>query len=846
MSLHARQRSVSTPYSFNSNGMQQRPIEIVDTNTIPAVSETFIDGLDQTMSSSHSQLICTDPTDSGASSIQNHQFIQDASTDNVVYNQAPPVVLPQTDMEIEPIDLEEVQKIQARMPAADPTAPVGSNKNPIRIIQQGNQYITTQDVSDEHLQQIIQVLTNQALISSSGSRPNAIYNRLTNRRIIFRVTKAKRRHDDSSNRVSFGPDRTRSALAKGKIRTSGGRKRRKRGSDEEDPDFEPEVPEEEILPFPLARRSSTSGRISKPPKHLVKDYKHLRLEDLTTKLESSDDDDHSDGGYSDYINDGLSEGWSEEDNKKGLRYPCSICAKVFNSRAGVARHESATHGPNQHKNRLVNPYVASMKRRSKLKDAVAAATDEDLIEFVAPRLAKLVSPWDHLLLRSEDGNPPLPQIPRIVLDYLHLAERARAFLGDHLEVRSPVTRRKVTKSTPSVIDTESPEAAEITCATNDKPTNTQENAASVIPENCAKESAQFDCAENVVSDAPSPQVNGLEQTMIVAETEGDEDDDEEVDDGKIIVKVGTQEQSSALGLACGNYVVKLPLREEYLPRRFRSVLATQRALASATPAQPNGTSTSVSDGGNLVTVETADDDEVEATLRDDTQVTSTPAVEPSTATDAQSQNLLALGDELLLIPEGGIGGPVPEEWLTSGAFLVVLTETGETSDLVMEAATGRLFHKPTGHLVSLADNTVAQAQGETNLTTESLPDYGAYEDEQPVESVTDFQNTVEESQINKPTNANITGSGRSKAKLKSRQEQLYANDETAQREQLLQRMAESGEVIDLNTLFPGVSVTEVSPGVCLVTKPNGDRFNVEHGGEGITLETLQTILQMDA
>ncbi|KAF5397560.1 hypothetical protein PHET_09257, partial [Paragonimus heterotremus] len=480
--------------------------------------------------------------------------------------------------------------------------------------------------------------------------------------------------------------------------------------------------------------------------------------------------------------------------------------------------------------------------------AVAAATDEDLIEFVAPRLAKLVSPWDHLLLRSEDGNPPLPQIPRIVLDYLHLAERARAFLGDHLEVRSPVTRSKVTQSTPSVIDndTESPETAEITCTTNDKPANTKENAASVISENCTRESVQSGCAENVVSDAAVPQVNGVEQTMAVGETEGDEDDEEEVDDGKIIVKVGTQEQSSALGLACGNYVVKLPLREEYLPRRFRSVLATQRALASATPAQPNGTSTSVSDGGNLVTVETADDDEVEATLRDDTQVASTLAVESSTAADAQSQNVLALGDELLLIPEGGIGGPVPEEWLTSGAFLVVLTEAGETSDLVMEAATGRLFHKPTGHLVSLADNTVAQAQGETNLTTESLPDYGAYEDEQPAESATDFQNTAEGSQVNKPTNATITGSGRSKAKLKSRQEQLYANDETAQREQLLQKMAESGEVIDLNTLFPGVSVTEVSPGVCLVTKPNGDRFNVEHGGEGITLETLQTILQMDA
>ncbi len=56
------------------------------------------------------------------------------------------------------VDLEQVKAIQDRMPAADPAAPVGSNKNPIRIIQQGEQFITTQDVSDEHLQQIIQVI----------------------------------------------------------------------------------------------------------------------------------------------------------------------------------------------------------------------------------------------------------------------------------------------------------------------------------------------------------------------------------------------------------------------------------------------------------------------------------------------------------------------------------------------------------------------------------------------------------------------------------------------------------------------------------------------------------------
>ncbi|VEL20017.1 unnamed protein product [Protopolystoma xenopodis] len=79
-------------------------------------------------------------------------LVGDHNAQNLVSDEQNP-----DDIGIEPIDLEEVQKINERMPVSDPNAPVGSNKNPIRIIQQGNQYITTQDVSDEHLQQIIQV-----------------------------------------------------------------------------------------------------------------------------------------------------------------------------------------------------------------------------------------------------------------------------------------------------------------------------------------------------------------------------------------------------------------------------------------------------------------------------------------------------------------------------------------------------------------------------------------------------------------------------------------------------------------------------------------------------------------
>ncbi|CAL8083366.1 unnamed protein product [Calicophoron daubneyi] len=861
-----------TPTTFA--GSQESCIQIVDPSAIS-------DGLD--VGVPHTQIVYTTGVADGTA-IPAGQYVQQVAGDSVVYDQTAPVVVPQAteqnELEIEPIDLEEVQKIQARMPAADPNAPVGSNKNPIRIIQQGNQYITTQDVSDEHLQQIIQVLTNQALISSSGSRPSAIYNRLTNRRIIFRVTRAKRRHEDG-NTSSGGEKKPSTNKVTGKNPSPGksniNRKRRKRISDDEDPDFEPEVPEEEVLPFPLARRTSASNRVSKPPKHLVKDYKHLRLEDLTDKPETSEDDEPSDGGYSDYVNDGGSEeGWSEDAEHKGLRWPCPVCNKVFSSRAGVSRHQSAAHGPNavRPKGRWANPYLASIRRRAKLKQAVADATDDDLIEFVAPRLSKIVSPWDHLLMRSEGGDPPLPQISQLVLDYFSLVERARSFLCDQLELRpAKKKKRDVNQNASKPLSSENGENdANHDQVTHQGGSEHLETMPNKQASPATSDSEQHPKSKNSISEVTSPSAvesssesqtvqkdekikknqitsaevkNGTDkgQTKESGSVEQDEEDDdededeEEEDSNAIIIKIDTAEQSAAMGLACGRYVVREPLREEYLPRRFRSVLASLRARASASPA------TDTTDNQSkhaLVAMETADDDEVGATLRSDNLSTAEDTTNTGAAVANDSEGVTSLNNELILIPEGGLGGPVPEEWLTSGAFLTVLTENGETSDLVMEAATGRLYHRPTGHLVSVSEDANAAASGDGNGNGEC-----GYEDE-PVAPSKKKRASKEPGGNKNAEKDTAAEKSSSPASTQKSQQEADAEEAARRQEEILAEMAESGEVIDLNVLFPGVSVTEVSPGVCLVTKPNGARFNVEHGGEGITLETLQTILQMDA
>ncbi len=58
------------------------------------------------------------------------------------------------------INMDKIRRLQSSLPVDDPLAPLGSTKNPIRIIQQGNQFITTQDLTDDQLKQILQVFAS--------------------------------------------------------------------------------------------------------------------------------------------------------------------------------------------------------------------------------------------------------------------------------------------------------------------------------------------------------------------------------------------------------------------------------------------------------------------------------------------------------------------------------------------------------------------------------------------------------------------------------------------------------------------------------------------------------------
>ncbi|GFO34581.1 Zinc finger protein 839-like, partial [Plakobranchus ocellatus] len=249
--------------------------------------------------------------------------------------------------------------------------PLGSSQNPIRIIQQGNRYTPMQHLSPEQLQQIMQVVQQQHVNKNNQDNGSAIiFNPQTNTRIMYRVIYPSELHktqspgghttyqivrpSTASQEQQTGlphqkrPYRRRKDMGTIPISLSGntgGVHEEKDKAPAEGPDLSKEEKEERKKHRPRTR----SGRVSKPPKHMVQDYKHIHV------LDWDEDYDDSDGGYSDFKHSDeegkvKQEGEEEELQSKSpdlfsgfgavrpKNHKCQNCDKSYIGQAGLARH----------------------------------------------------------------------------------------------------------------------------------------------------------------------------------------------------------------------------------------------------------------------------------------------------------------------------------------------------------------------------------------------------------------------------------------------------------------------------------------------------------------------------
>lgn len=366
---------------------------------------------------------------------------------------------------IQPVSTSSFQHIT--LPPKQTSAPLGSSENPIQIIQQGNTYHSTQVLSSEQLQQIAHVLQQQQVnraIQNGGSA--VVFNPQTNTRIIYRVI--------YPSELGGKPTVTPKAGGRGRGGYSGRSRGRPRGrgwsrrvvEDDEHRSEGPELTREEKEERKKHRPRTRSGRISKPPSYMVKDYK--RIHHLDFDDEPYDD---SDGGYSDYQ---VSDEEDRRDRKsphpaghggnRPRNYKCRTCSKQYIGRANLARHlrlypdhgnasdmeEGSTHDENSNSslmsgNAQNSPAVqrsrymdmAAIRRKSRLREAMKVCRDEELMEIVMPRLVEAVSLWEFLLMKCEKGDPPRPQVPDMLLNLEELLREIQKLGRDCLRSAEP-------------------------------------------------------------------------------------------------------------------------------------------------------------------------------------------------------------------------------------------------------------------------------------------------------------------------------------------------------------------------------------------------------------------------
>ena len=163
-------------------------------------------------------------------------------------------------------------------------APLGSSQNPIRIIQQGNQYTPVQQLSKEQLQQIMHVVQQQQSVKNPSS--SVLFNSQTNTKIVYRVIYPSQLHKDGDIPPQQEDDQA--------LQTPKRPHKKKMKEEEQEKIDTPDLSREEKESRKKICPNTRSGRVSKPPKHMVKDFKHIHV------LDYDEECDDSDGGYSDF------------------------------------------------------------------------------------------------------------------------------------------------------------------------------------------------------------------------------------------------------------------------------------------------------------------------------------------------------------------------------------------------------------------------------------------------------------------------------------------------------------------------------------------------------------------
>ncbi|XP_078039260.1 uncharacterized protein LOC144471257 [Augochlora pura] len=305
--------------------------------------------------------------------------------------------------------------------STDVTKPLGSSENPIQIVQQGQTFHSMQRLTPTQLKQIAHVLQQRSQETTAS-----------NERVVYRVVFPEELDLRIRNPGNL-------------LKNRGGKRGRPKKSTIRPsllPPKPPQISEEEQEELKDERKKvvarTRSGRLSRPPRHMVRDYKHLHHLDFLQP-----DLDDSDGGYSDYNtnNDKLEEEESPKELLTGLEVPkrkisdhfrCPTCNKIYLGRTRMARHfemhpdhgsleqlppptpepelkQNGGQDPLKRKGKkrgpwaYVTPEAKSERRQIKLREAISVCENLEIIKIAAKPVLNAQSLFDLLILKSENN-----------------------------------------------------------------------------------------------------------------------------------------------------------------------------------------------------------------------------------------------------------------------------------------------------------------------------------------------------------------------------------------------------------------------------------------------------------
>ncbi|XP_014615816.1 PREDICTED: uncharacterized protein LOC106793430 isoform X1 [Polistes canadensis] len=336
----------------------------------------------------------------------------------------------------------------------DTSKPLGSSENPIQIVQQGHHFRSTQQLSPNCMKKIFQVINQRHQLEETC---------MSDKTIVYRSVMNK-------DKVLLPEELTSNLNNPGTLIKNRGGKRGRPKKNTIRPSLIPSktatVPEEEQVELKDDKKKgiarTRSGRVTRPPRHMVRDYKHLHHSDFLQP-----DLDDSDGGYSDYNtnNDKIEDEESPKELLTGLEIPkrkisdhfrCPTCMKVYLGRTRMARHfelhpdhgspeqlppptpdpelkQTSNQDPLKRKGKkrgpwaYVTPEAKSERRKVKLREAISVCEDIEIIKIAAKPVLNAQSLYELLVLKSENNVKNFVQEVKQLMDKIR--EKAREMLS---------------------------------------------------------------------------------------------------------------------------------------------------------------------------------------------------------------------------------------------------------------------------------------------------------------------------------------------------------------------------------------------------------------------------------